>query len=259
MGINVDENLDQTMLEYVIEQVQESGSSMSDSMTEARNLLHKFEFPTSRWNQRVSFLSGGEKRRLQLLSVLSRNPNFLVLDEPSVDLDLPTLQSLETYLTTEFQGVLLVVSHDRFFADKVADHIFIFEGNGVIKDFTGTLTEYASALVELEAPGGDFSANGDSKRKSKAYYKDEKATRNRRRNDLQRAKKNMDNLENAVERLKVEAQSVQDEIDSTGSDKGWSVLADLTEKLDNINEQIDKKEVEWMEFAEMVEATELDA
>lgn len=147
MGITI-HNPEQTVLEYVNESKPNIGA-VAVASDDARRLLRQFEFPSPRWNQRVSVLSGGERRRLQLLSVIIKDPNFLVLDECSADLDIPTLQALETYLQ-EFAGVLLIISHDRFFADKVTDHLFVCEGNGVIKDFSGSLSEYASTLIELE-------------------------------------------------------------------------------------------------------------
>ncbi|CAM9641767.1 unnamed protein product, partial [Phaeothamnion confervicola] len=90
----------------------------------------------------VERLSGGERRRLQLLQVLAKNPNFLVLDEPSNDLDLSTLGVLEDFLINEYKGCLIVVSHDRWFMDKVAKHLFVFEGDGIVRDFEGSFSEY---------------------------------------------------------------------------------------------------------------------
>ena len=92
-------------------------------------------------------LSGGERRRLQLLSVLTQRPNFLILDEPTNDVDLDTLAALEEYLA-EFKGVLVIVSHDRYFVDKVTDHLFVFEGEGIVKDYLGSLTDYAETIIE---------------------------------------------------------------------------------------------------------------
>ena len=92
-------------------------------------------------------LSGGERRRLQLLSVLTQRPNFLILDEPTNDVDLDTLAALEEYLA-EFKGVLVIVSHDRYFVDKVTDHMFVFEGEGIVKDYLGSLTDYAETIIE---------------------------------------------------------------------------------------------------------------
>jgi ABC transport system ATP-binding/permease protein len=106
-------------------------------------------------------LSGGERRRLQLLSVLSKNPNFLILDEPSNDLDLNTLSALESYLA-DFEGVLVIVSHDKFFTDKVTDHLFVFEGNGAVKDYLGSLSEYAECLIEQEKTYFSSSSGGSS-------------------------------------------------------------------------------------------------
>ena len=118
LGIEVTDP-QQTMLDFVLENVNSrDGASSSDGSVEARRLLKQFEFPRQRWNERVAILSGGERRRLQMLAVLSKRPNFLLMDEPSVDCDLDTLAALEEYLKN-FDGVLLIVSHDRAFADKV--------------------------------------------------------------------------------------------------------------------------------------------
>jgi len=257
LGIEI-EDPKQTVLEFVVTSVQAAASldGGGDDSTEARKLLQTFEFPRERWQQRVSALSGGERRRLQMLSVISKRPNFLVMDEPSVDLDIPTLQALESYLQ-EYNGVLLVVSHDRYFADKVTDHLFVFEGDGEIKDFVGSLSEYASTLVELENDniGGDPKEGESGDRK--VNYKEDRAKRNEFRNATRRAKKDMDNLEKSIEKLKVEAAAIQKEIDSSG-DAGWTVLADLTEKLNKTNEDIDEKELQWMELAEQVEEAEIE-
>src|SRR5690348_10850133 len=118
-----------------------SGGSMS-----AAQFLQLFLFDPDKQYTYISKLSGGEKRRLHLLSILFRNPNFLVLDEPTNDLDLPTLSVLENFLS-EFPGCLLIVSHDRYFMDRLVDHLFIFEGQGVIRDFPGNYTQYREALA----------------------------------------------------------------------------------------------------------------
>ena len=304
LGIEI-EDPQQTMLEFVLENVNSrEGASQSDGPVEARRLLNQFEFPRQRWNERVAVLSGGERRRLQMLAVFSKRPNFLLLDEPSVDCDLDTLSALEEYLKS-FDGVLLIVSHDRAFADKVTgklkktciliprlhgsgprkvkmmrpvlkcaifslglsiplnvDHIFIFEGGGVIKDFGGTLSEYATTLVELEsqaisdATKGTMNDNGASSAK-KSTYKEDKARRNEERNRIRRAKRDMDNLEKAIEKLKVKSAELDEEIKNS-SEKGWSVLADLTDQLGEINQSIEDKEFEWMTLAEQVEEAEVE-
>lgn len=259
MGIKID-NPEQTVLEFVLEQVQSKGNnngSMSEAPDDARRLLRRFEFPRQRWSQRISVLSGGERRRLQLLSVIVKEPNCLVLDEASADLDLPTVQALEAYLQ-EFKGVLIVISHDRYFADKVTDHLFVFEGNGEIKDFPGSLSEYAATLIELENESiGGQSADNDNDGNKKSSYKDDRVKRNEVRNAAKQAKKGMDNLEKSIEKLKAKAKRAQKEIDDSSS-AGWSVLADLTDSLRKINEEIEEKELQWMELAEQVEDAELD-
>lgn len=119
------------------------------SKVSASQFLQLFQFPPEMQQRLVSKLSGGERRRLHLLTVLLRNPNFLILDEPTNDLDLLTLATLEEFLL-HFHGVLVIVSHDRYFMDKIVDHLFVFEGDGVIRDFNGTYSEYREDLDKRE-------------------------------------------------------------------------------------------------------------
>ena len=232
-----------------------SGTSMAESPAEAMRLLKQFEFPRPRWNERVSMLSGGEKRRLQLLSVLTRRPNFLILDEPTNDVDLDTLRALEGYLE-EFNGVLVVVSHDRLFTDKVTNHLFVFEGNGIVKDYLGSLSDYAECLVEQEnieeaaAGGGSSGAivDGDSR---KGSYKEDKEKRLERRNSIKKMKRDIEKIEPAKVII------LQMEI-NTSSEKGWTVLTDLTDKLQKVDNQIDAKEMEWLELSEVLEGLEVE-
>ena len=255
-----------TVMQFVLDQVQDAqGDALSEAPEKARKMLTQFEFPRQRWTERVSMLSGGERRRLQLLSVLSKNPNFLILDEPSNDLDLNTLSALESYLA-DFEGVLVIVSHDKFFTDKVTDHLFVFEGNGAVKDYLGSLSEYAECLIEQEktyfssSSGGSSGDSlnvheGDGDGKKKSSYKEDKVARNDRRNTLRKLSKEMDNVENSITKLKARAASLQSEIESSDGE-GWSVLADLTAKWNAVNEEIDEKETRWLELAEAIEELE---
>ncbi|GMH51968.1 hypothetical protein TrLO_g14002, partial [Triparma laevis f. longispina] len=153
-GLKLDEGDEEiTCLEFVKKNV-ESASDGAEVLTEtepreAMRLLKKFNFPRQRWQTRVSLLSGGEKRRLQLLQVISRRPNFLCLDEPSNDLDIVTLESLESYLQ-EFKGVVVIVSHDEYFLSKTVNHLFVFEGDGVVKNYMGTMAEYLALREATE-------------------------------------------------------------------------------------------------------------
>ncbi|NBP30526.1 MAG: ABC transporter ATP-binding protein, partial [Flavobacteriia bacterium] len=117
----------------------------------AAQLLERFLFPRDMHYQFVSKLSGGEKRRLKLLRVLMSNPNFLVLDEPTNDLDLFAMTALEDYLKT-FQGCLVVISHDRYFMDKITDHLLVFQGDGVIDDILGNYTDYRKNQRKVKDP-----------------------------------------------------------------------------------------------------------
>ena len=180
----------------------------------------------------------------------------------SVDCDLDTISALESYLE-QFKGVLLVISHDRAFADKVTDHVFVFEGDGVIKDFQGSLSEYGSCLVELENQKIQDSVSGDSNNSNSSdakqtNYKEDRAKRNELRNFVRQTQKEMTNIERSLEKLKPKAADVQSEIDGSSSDAGWTVLAELTEKLNAINEEIDEKEMRWLELGEKLEEMESD-
>jgi len=246
---------DQTIEDFVMERVNtRDGGSLAEAPADVRNLLRQFEFPRQRWRERISMLSGGEKRRLQLLSVLSKQPNFLILDEPSNDLDLNTITALESYLK-DYNGVLMVVSHDRFFTDKVTKHLFVMEGNGIMKDYMGTLSEYAETLIELEAADTTttttVSPNLDNDRK-KATHEEERQKKKAQNNMLRKMQKEMNKLESSMEKLKAKAAKIQEEIDSS-ADEGWTVLAELTEKLQSIIDTVEEQELQWLECAEVLE------
>ena len=131
---------DVRVIEYV-KSIAENFPLAKGGSLSAAQFLELFLFPPDKQYTYLSMLSGGEKKRLQLLTILFRNPNFLILDEPTNDLDLPTLGVLENFLA-EFQGCLVLVSHDRYFMDRLVDHLFVFEGDGVIKDFPGNYSQY---------------------------------------------------------------------------------------------------------------------
>src|SRR5690606_5377005 len=131
----------------IVKEIAEVVQMADGSQITASQFLQHFKFPPKMQYNMVKKLSGGEKRRLQLLKVLIKNPNFLILDEPTNDLDINTLNILEEFLDT-FSGCLLMVSHDRYFMDRLVDHLFIFGGEGVIKDFPGNYTDYRNRKEE---------------------------------------------------------------------------------------------------------------
>jgi ABC transport system ATP-binding/permease protein len=150
-----------------------------------------------------------------------------------------------------------------FCTSQVSNHLFIFEGNGEVKDFPGTLSEYASALIDVEndgiadkALGKNGSDAGESSKKD--VNRDDKAKRNEYRNSIRQVRRDLENVERAIEKLKLDSTKKQNEIDNSSA-AGWSVLASLTDELNQINETIDLKEIKWMELAEQLEAAEIDA
>jgi len=258
MGIEIYDE-EQRVMDFVKERVEASGGeSMAEAPQEAMKLLKRFQFSRQRWNERIALLSGGERRRLQLLAVLTKNPNFLILDEPSNDLDLDSLSALESYLA-EYNGVLVVISHDRFFVDKVSDHLFVFEGNGVVKDYFGTLSDYAEALTEKESATDAAAAKPSStSTKKQAAAKEDKAARVERRNAIKKINKEMSSLEKKIEKLKTQADGMQLDIDNTDPGEGWTVLAELTDKMNALTEDADEKEMRWLGLAEELEEKEAE-
>lgn len=292
--------------------VQIATSSSSSAQTagfserEAMTLLKRFQFSSKRWYDRVGQLSGGERRRLQLLQILAKSPNVLLLDEPSNDLgiddddedaracavhtllmvehvavDLSTLAALEEYLTETFEGCLVVVSHDNFFMNRVAEHLFVFQGDGVVRDFQGSYTDYLEFRRDEKA---------DAKLNSKALA-------NRPTIDDQQQQQSMDEgirqtdattdditsgdnrpvaaaegtptttpipaalsfnerkefkkLEKEVVKLGVQIEQLEDQI-ATGSSRGegYSVLNEWTTQLQKLKMQLEDKELRWIELAE---------
>ena len=208
--------------------------------------LEYFLFTDKQQYSLVEKLSGGERRRLYLLTVLMRNPNFLILDEPTNDLDIVTLNVLEEYLKS-FKGCLLIVSHDRFFMDKVSDRIFAFEGNGIIKDFPGNYTQYKNKKEEEEEqrqkeqkkqttqqaavqPSGPI----DKTQKRKLSYKE---------------KLEMQQLEQEIEQLNTEKTGIETALNSGTLSNDQ--LLQQSQRIAKIIELLDEKEMRWLELSEI--------
>lgn len=208
----------------------------------ASQLLQHFLFTPEQQYNYVSKLSGGEKRKLYLCTVLMRNPNFLVLDEPTNDLDITTLSILEEYLQ-DFPGCVIVVSHDRFFMDRVVDHLLVFKGDGVINDFPGNYSQYRewSALQSKETV------------KAKDNESKEKKTAASYRNDTRRKlsfkeKREFEQLEKEIASLEAERKTLEEQLCS-----GTLSVDELTEKsrrLPMLKEELEEKEMRWLELSE---------
>ncbi len=210
-------------------------------ITASQFLQHFMFTPEEQYNY-VYKLSGGEKRKLYLCSVLMRNPNFLVLDEPTNDLDIQTLEILEEYLI-DFPGCVIVVSHDRFFMDKVVDHLLVFNGNGEIKDFPGNYTQFRSWLaLQEEQP--------KEKRQQKADETPVKPTNMARQRKLTyKEKMEFERLEKEIEALEAEKAMIESAL--CGSEMSVEKITEMSKRLPLLIEELDEKSMRWLELSEI--------
>ena len=210
------------------------------SKVSASQLLNLFLFPPQMQNQFVAKLSGGEKRRLYLLTVLMKNPNFLILDEPTNDLDILTLNKLEGFLA-EFAGCILLVSHDRYFLDRLVDHLFVFEGDGKIKDYNGSYSEYR---VEQEAKEKEIKKVAKLENESTAKVKTEKL-----KTKLSfKEKYEFENLEQELEDLETEKGLLEAELAANPTD--FDVISKVSGRLTEVIKLISEKTDRWLELSE---------
>lgn len=227
-------------------------------LTASQFLQHFLFSPEQQYNY-VYKLSGGEKRKLYLCTVLMRNPNFLVLDEPTNDLDIKTLQILEEYLQ-DFSGCVIVVSHDRYFMDKVVDHLLVFRGEGEIKDFPGNYTQYRewqkledkkSAELKEAAQKATASRNGNNAPTPSPTGKsqrDPNAAPQKRKMTF-KEKQEFAQLEKDIEALTAEKESIETAL-SSGS-VSVEQITEMSKRLPILNEELDEKEMRWLELSEI--------
>lgn len=200
--------------------------------------LNYFLFPPSMHYVKVERLSGGEKRRLYLLTILMRNPNFLILDEPTNDLDIMTLNVLEDYLQ-DFAGCLLIVSHDRYFMDKLVDHLFVFTGDGVIKDYTGKCSEYREYMKSLTEPEPKSQkiktrqVPGNTVKPAKLTYKEQKRK---------------EELEKDIEALELEKKALEEQLSACTIPAGELTKASV--RIGEVMAALDEKMMQWIEIEE---------
>jgi len=210
------------------------------SVVSASQLLNLFLFPPSMQNQFVEKLSGGEKRRLYLLTVLMKNPNFLILDEPTNDLDILTLNKLESFLE-DFGGCILMVSHDRYFLDKIVDHLFIFEGEGVINNFNGSYTEYRQKkdepFINLNQKPTEISSIKEKK-------KDPRTTLSFKE------KYEYESLEKEIAHLEKEKDTLEKLLAKKSSD--YTFVTENASKLNEIIGAINQKTDRWITLSERI-------
>ena len=214
-------------------------------------LLNRFLFPHEMLNNKIEKLSGGEKRRLYLLTILMQQPNLLILDEPTNDLDIVTLNILEEYLK-EFGGSLIIVSHDRHFLDKLVDHLFIFCGDGLVKDFVGSYSEYREFIKEYEAEQRSIARAEEKAAKEKAAREAAKTTAvevpAKKKKLSYKEQKEFEQIEKDLEALAAEKAALEAEI-SSGT-MPFEQLQAASERIGQIIELTDEKELRWLELSE---------
>ena len=208
----------------------------------ASQMLNLFLFPPQMQNQRVEKLSGGEKRRLYLLTVLMLNPNFLILDEPTNDLDILTLNKLESFLA-DFGGCIILVSHDRYFLDRIVEHIFVFEGQGEIRDYNGSYTEYR---LEQENQAKQQKKNA----KKEAIEAAEKPTLEAPKTKRSfKEKYEFDTIEKEIEQLEEEKTKLEAELAANATD--FDIISKATERLGHVITDLSTKGDRWLELSEL--------
>lgn len=239
-GLTIKE--DMRVIEYV-KNIAEFFPMADGSKISAAQFLQRFLFTPEKQYHFISKLSGGERKRLQLLTVLFRNPNFLILDEPTNDLDLPTLDILEDFLT-EFPGCLIIVSHDRYFMDKIVDHLFVFEGEGKIRDYPGNYSQYREIIKEEEKYQNESAkgSNKELKPHSASEQRDDKASRKLTYNE----KRELEFLEKEIPQLEKEKKELEAEMSSGKMD--FEALTIAGERISTINSLLEEKELRWLEL-----------
>ena len=240
-GINFKKG--QTVLECV-QDIAEVVKASDGHTVSATTFLTRFLFPPETFNKRIEILSGGEQRRLYLLTVMMRNPNMLILDEPTNDLDIMTLNVLEEHLR-EFKGSLIIVSHDRYFLDKTVDHLFVFEDNGRIKDFVGQYSEYREYMREREeaerAAQRTATASAPKQQQQRTHDTSKRKLSFKEQRELEEIERDLASL--SAERITLES-----ELSAGNAD--YSRLTEISERIEQIIALIDEKEMRWLELNE---------
>ncbi len=239
-GLDVKE--DMRVIEYV-KTMAESFPLASGGSLSAAQFLQLFLFDPDKQYTYLSSLSGGEKRRLLLLSILFRNPNFLILDEPTNDLDLPTLGVLENFLS-EFAGCIIIVSHDRYFMDRLVNHLFVFEGHGVIRDFPGNYSQYRAALA-------DDRLQMTEKHVTEKPNNEQRATVNKQKKQLSfKEKREFSLLEKEIAELTKEKEIINQKL--TSGQTPFEELQIISQRIGEVTRLLDEKELRWLELSEVI-------
>ena len=218
----------------------------------ASQFLQHFLFTPEQQHNYVYKLSGGERRKLYLCTVLMRNPNFLVLDEPTNDLDIVTLQILEEYLQ-DFPGCVIVVSHDRYFMDKVVDHLLVFKGQGEVKDFPGNYTQYREWAALKDTANGKSSETSKTSSTSLASTTSKTHNRDTKRRLSYKEKREMEQLEKDIAALEAEQKQIEEAL--CGGTTSVDEITAMSKRLPQLKDELDEKSMRWLELAEIEEGS----
>ncbi|WP_433625173.1 ABC-F family ATP-binding cassette domain-containing protein [Chryseobacterium cucumeris] len=219
-----------------------NGKSLS-----ASQFLRLFLFDDQTQYSPISKLSGGEKRRLHLMYILYQNPNFLIFDEPTNDLDLPTLTVLENFLQ-QFQGSLIIVSHDRYFMDRIVDHVLAFEGNGKIRDFVGNFSEYREARSREEALEKNAVVKPEPV-KEIVSPKESTQSANSKRKLTFKEQRELETIEKEMPELEAQRTKI---LDKLNNEADYEKIATLSSELESVSEKLENHEMRWLELQELL-------
>ncbi|QCR25048.1 ABC-F family ATP-binding cassette domain-containing protein [Pontibacter sp. SGAir0037] len=231
----------------IVKEIAEVVEMANGEVITASQFLQHFQFPPAQQYTFVSKLSGGEKRRLQLLRVLIKNPNFLILDEPTNDLDIITLNILEDFLLN-FGGCLLIVSHDRYFMDRLVEHLFVFEGEGNIRNFPGNYTDYREWLKEQEKQEQEVKKPAAS---APVLKQQQPAASSGKRKASYNEKKEYEQLEKEIPKLEARKTEVIN-LMNAGTTTDHEQLTAWAKELEQLNEELEEKEMRWLELSEVI-------
>ena len=233
----------------VVREIAETARTADGESISITSMLTKFLFPVEDQNKLVEILSGGEQRRLYLLTVLMQNPNFLILDEPTNDLDILTLNVLEEYLLS-FKGCLLIVSHDRYFLDKIVDHLFIIREGGQVKDFVGQYSEYREYIKELESEQArQAKIEAEKAQRQNAPTQDRTTDIPIRKKLSYKQQRELEALEQEIPQLETEKSELEEKLSSGAL--SHEELTAASERIGELIALIEEKEMHWLELSEI--------
>lgn len=252
-GLVIKENM--RVIEYVKTFAENFPLANGGSLSAAQ-FLELFLFTPDKQYTYLNALSGGEKKRLQLLTILFTNPNFLILDEPTNDLDLPTLAVLENFLS-DYQGCVLIVSHDRYFMDRLVDHLFVFEGDGEVRDFPGNYTQYRLWIKDNEKKENKWDVLEQRKSKGESTESAVTSRETPLANKEQVVKKKMsfkekrefEQLEKELPELEAEKKQITEQMGA--GNLSFEDLNKQSARILEIDQLLQEKELRWLELSEM--------